>query len=142
DRNEIVFAFELDSVAADVDERHGVRPGGRRFLEKIAQAAGRRVLIEITSPNNFEAARRNRLCDQPRTVARLRKRANLIAGVADDEGNAFFSPRGAGREHKHERDQRKRHRDQLADPWHDIPHPKRKRAKSRRYYTAAALNGM
>jgi DNA-binding LacI/PurR family transcriptional regulator len=33
-----------------------------------------------------------------------RKRSNLIAGVADDQRNAFFGPCGARHEDKHERD--------------------------------------
>jgi len=137
-----VCSFETaGGGASDARSKNGVRPGGRRFLDKIAQGAAQRVLIEITGTDNIEAGRLERLCDQARIVGRRRKRSNLIAGVADDERNAFFSPCGARREDKHERDQRKRHRDQLANPRHDIPHPKRKRACSRSYDTAA-LNGI
>src|SRR5262249_7497616 len=133
--------FELHAVAADIDERDGVRPGARGFLEKIAQGAAQRVLIEIARADNVETGRLESLRDQPRVVGRRRERSNLIAGVADHERNAFFSPRGARRQDKHERNQRKRHRDQLANPRHDIPHPKRKLAWSTSYDTAA-LNGI
>jgi len=68
------------------------------------------------------------LCDEARIVGWRRQRADLITGVADDERHAFFSLRRARHEDKHERDQRKRHRNQLASPWHDIPHRERKRA--------------
>src|SRR5262249_30485082 len=43
----------------------------------------------------------------------------------------------ARREDKHERNQRKRRGDQLANPRHDIPHPKRKRAWSTGYQVGA-----
>jgi hypothetical protein len=66
------------------------------------------------------------LRNQARIVGWRRKRSDLITGVADDERDAFFSPRGARHDEKRERDQRKHHRDHVADAWHDIPHPKRK----------------
>jgi hypothetical protein len=81
DRNEIIFAFELHSVTADIDERDGVRPRRCGFLQKIAKGAAQRVLIEITRADNIEAGRLEGLCDQARIVGRRRKRSDLIAGI-------------------------------------------------------------
>jgi hypothetical protein len=119
DRNEIVFALELHAVTAEIDERDRIRAGGCGFLEKIAEGAAQRILIEIARADHIEAGSLQRLCDQACIVGRRRKGCGLVACIADQEGNAFFSPRGTRYEGKHEWNERNQH--QLADRRHDIP---------------------
>jgi hypothetical protein len=102
--NKIILTFELQSVTAHINERDRVRPSGCGLLEEIAKRAAQRILIEIASAGHIEAGCLQRLCDQARIISRRRQCSCLVAGIADDECNAFFGSRDARHEGKHERD--------------------------------------
>jgi hypothetical protein len=142
DGDEVVLAFELQPVAADVNERDGIRPGARGLLQKIAEGAAQRVLIEIARAGDVETCRLERLRDQAGVVGRRIQCCCLIPGIADDERDALFRARGARRKDERERDQCQQHRDHSADSWHGIPSMAEARARSRAHWTAAALNGV
>src|SRR5262249_15994446 len=125
DRNDIILAFELQTVTTDVDERDRVRPGICGFLQKVAESAAQRVLVKIASTSNIKASCLESLCDQPGIVGRRSKSSGLIASIADKKRNAFFSAGGFWVENERKRDQSNQsnqRRDDRADPWHGIPH--------------------
>src|SRR5262249_61614930 len=68
DRNEIIFALELQPVTADVNERDGIRPGIGGFLQKIAESAAQGVLVKMASASHIEAGCLEGLWVQPRIV--------------------------------------------------------------------------
>ena len=91
DRNDVILAFELQPVAADIDERDGIRPGVCGLLHKISESAAQRVLVEIASTRNIETGCLESLCDQASIIGRRVQGSGLIAGIADDERNALFN---------------------------------------------------
>jgi hypothetical protein len=82
DRNDIVLAFQLQPVTADVDERDRVRPRICVLLQKVAESAAQRVLVKVARTSNIKASCLESLCDQARIVCRRRKRSDLVASIA------------------------------------------------------------
>jgi len=118
-RNEIVLAFELQAIAADVDKGDRVRAGGRRFLHKVAKGVAQHVLIEVTSAHHVEARGLERLCDQAGVVGRGVKRSCLIAGVPDNERDALLRLCRPWRDNECQRKEGNEVGDELANPRHN-----------------------
>jgi hypothetical protein len=103
DRNEIVFAFELHPITADIDERDRVGARARGFLHKVTKCVAQRILIEIASAHHVETRGLQRLCDQTRIVGGRVEGAGLIAGISDHQRDALFR---MGRARRHEQSER------------------------------------
>src|SRR3984893_19022738 len=48
DRNKIILAIELQTDAGEINQRDGIRPGGRHLADEFAERFPQRRLIEIT----------------------------------------------------------------------------------------------
>jgi hypothetical protein len=103
---EIVLSFELQPIAAQIDECDRVRSRARGLAQKVTQRAAQRVLIEIARPDHIEAGRLQRLGDQPGVIGAGLERTCLIAGIADDKRDALFLSLRLGRPDKAEQYQR------------------------------------
>ena len=93
DGNEIVLAFQLQPIAAEINDGDSIRAGANGLVEKIAQRPAQRVLIEIACAYDIEARGLQGLRDQTRVIGRSVERAGLISGIADHERDAFFRVR-------------------------------------------------
>jgi hypothetical protein len=90
DWNEVVFAFELNAIAAQINKRDSVGSGRSGFIEKIAKCASQSLLIKIAGAYDIKTSGLKRLCDQACIVGGRRKHVSLIGRVADDKRDAFF----------------------------------------------------
>src|SRR6202040_3299761 len=54
DRNEIILAVELQTDAGEIDQRDGVRPGGRHLADEFTKRFPQRRLIEIARAGDRE----------------------------------------------------------------------------------------
>jgi hypothetical protein len=88
DRREIVLAFKLQSIAAKIDERDGLRSAGRCLVDKLPECPAQRFLVEIARPGHIEARGLQGLRDQARIVGRGRQGARLIVGIANHQCDA------------------------------------------------------
>src|SRR6516164_9786606 len=97
-RNEVIFAFELQAIAADIDKSYRIGASAGGFLHEIAKRVTQRILVEIASTHHIEARRLKRLRDQASVIrGGVERAANLIGGIADHEGDARFRVRRARR---------------------------------------------
>jgi hypothetical protein len=89
-RNEIVLAFQLDAVPAEIDEGDGVRTRALCLGQKIAHGLTQRVLIEIARAGDIKSGSLQCLRHQARVVGRSLERAGLIARIADHQCDTLF----------------------------------------------------
>ena len=87
--HEIVFAIELQAITSEIDESHGVRPGGLRLVEKVPECRAQGFAIEVTRAAHVEAGRLEGLGDEARVIGRGGKLARLIGCVANHKVMRF-----------------------------------------------------
>lgn len=68
DRHKVVFAFELNAVAAQVNKRHGIGARSRRLVQEVVQRAAQCFLIEIAGAYDIKARSLKSLRDQARVI--------------------------------------------------------------------------
>ena len=123
-RNDVVLALELQPVAGEVDERHGLRARRRHLVEKLADRPAQRVLVEVARARDVEARGTQALGDQAGIVGGGRLLAGLVLAVADDEREAPFRRlridrrRHHGGEHGRQHGQHGRY---PVEEWHGSP---------------------
>jgi len=114
DRHKVVFAFELNAVAAEIDKCDGVGTGRRRFVQEIVQRAAQGILIQIAGADDIKARGLKRLRDQTRIVRRGRQRRRLISAVADHKRDPLFRLLRACDRRKSQRGDRQNQLNELA----------------------------
>ena len=91
---EIVLAFELEGVTAQVNEGDGVRPGLGGLFQKIAKRATQTILVKIARADNLEGCSLQRLRDQARIIGGRLQRPRLVGRIAQDQSNSFLGRLG------------------------------------------------
>jgi len=94
---EVVFAFELQSVAAQINECHSLRACRGDLGDKIPECAPQRILIKVPNPDHIETGGLKCLRDQAGVIGRCRKRSGRIIRIADDQREALLRRLGADR---------------------------------------------
>ncbi len=94
DRQEIIFAFELEPIPAQVHERDGARSRVRCFFQKLTQCPAQRFLIEVARAGDIESSRLQGLRDQSGIIHGSVQRAGLVRSIADNECNALLDGLG------------------------------------------------
>ena len=94
----IVFAFERQRVAGEIDEGQRVGSAGLDLGEEVAVGPNQIGLAQIGAFDDFKADAAQRFGDEAGIVERGRQRARPVARVADDEGDARFGLLGVLRD--------------------------------------------
>jgi len=90
DWGEVVFAFKLQPVAAEIDVSNRIRTGSLYLFQKIAECAPQGVQVEVARTDHIEARRLQRLRDKASVIRWRSERARLIPGIANDQGKPMF----------------------------------------------------
>lgn len=90
DRDKIILALELQSVAGKINQRDRVRPRGRNLAEELAESFPQCRLIEILRAGDGEARGRERVGNEAGVVGRRRQRAGPVVVVADHQRKSNF----------------------------------------------------
>src|SRR5439155_11241237 len=119
--HKIVFAFQLQSVAAEIDESHRIRASRRYLGDEIPERAPQRILIKVANADHIETGGLKRLRDQSGIVGRRRKGSRRIIRVADDQSEARLRRLGTNRGQPSEKKHREQGQYETALMLHDKP---------------------
>src|SRR5690606_38368593 len=86
----IILAFELQAIAAEINEGDSFGPRALRLLEKVAHRAAQRILIKVACADDVKAGRLQRLRNQTRVVGCRIERVRLIRSITDHERNTLL----------------------------------------------------
>ena len=97
DRDEIVLAGQLHTVARQIDHGDGAGARGLGLLHEVAKTLAQRVAIEVARADDVKARRLQGLRDQAGVIGCGRQWRLGVGAVADDKRDALFLLLGGGR---------------------------------------------